>query len=107
MVTIALLVGVLLGPTGAQETPLPKLPRIDRTLPGMRTGVLQEIGKGRVTIDGTAYVLAAGALVETDLGRVLSVPSLPRGEMHAPVQFWLGTGAAKGQVTGMIVTSPR
>lgn len=107
MAAVVLLVGVLFSPTGAQETPFPAPPTIDRTAPGMRTGVLQEIGKGRVTIDGATYVLAAGALVETDTGRVLSVSTLPRGEMHAPVQFWLGTGAANGQITGMIVASPR
>ena len=103
----------------ASQAPVPNLPKpsvppvpsaqvppgskIDHTLPGSRTGTLSMINyqPGRVTIDGTTYPLAPGAILEDLGGYQLRISD--RLRYRLPVQYWLGVGPNQGKITQMIV----
>jgi len=76
--------------------------RIDRSLPGMKKGIISEAHEGRVWIDGRKYVLAPGALLEKGDGSPMQVSYLKFEGMNFEVEYWLGLGPDP-QITQMIV----
>ena len=103
----------------ASQAPLPNVPKpsvppfpsaqvppgskIDRTLFGSRTGTLSMFNyqSGRVTINGTTYPLAPGAILEDHGGYAFRFSD--RMRYRLPVQYWLGVGPNQGMITQMII----
>jgi hypothetical protein len=83
----------------AQESQPPK---IDRSLPGSRKGVLTKAKDGVVWIDGRKYVLASSALLEKVDGGSMLVNYLNFAGMDFEVEYWLGP-KPDPQITQMIV----
>ena len=81
-------------------------PRLmDRSLAGMRKGVLTRAQDGTAWIDGKAYTFAADALIEYR-GRRLQVKELRWDDVDYDVQYWLGTGSADRQITQLFIDFP-
>ena len=95
--------------TGAQGTVSQALqvqqvqPRtMDRTLEGMRKGVLTRAMDGTAWIDGRAYTLPADALVENQSGRQLQVKDLRFDDVQYSVEYWLDGS----QISQMVIYFP-
>jgi hypothetical protein len=110
-------VGLLLGAAAllwspaneAQGTASPALqvqqvqPRaVDRTLEGMRNGVLTRAMDGTAWIDGRTYTLPADVLVENRSGRSLSVKDLRWDDVQYSVDYWLDGN----QIIQMVIYFP-
>jgi hypothetical protein len=78
--------------------------KIDRTLSGSRTGVLTKARNGTFWVDRDRYVLASGALIEDANGNPLEAQEMQGSELNVPVQYWVGTGETRNQITQLIVT---
>jgi len=75
---------------------------MDRSLEGMRKGVLTKAQDGTVWIDGRAYTLAVDALVEIRTGRRLQVRGLRLDDVQFSVEYWLDGN----QITQTIINFP-
>ncbi len=80
--------------------------KIDRSLPGSRTGILTRAKGGTVWIDRASYALAPNALVEKKAGTPLQLQDYQWDGVAYNVQYWLGTGSADRQITQLIITFP-
>jgi len=85
-------------PQAQHEQPV----RIDRSLPGMKKGIISEAYEGRVWINGRKYVLAPGALLEKLDGSSMQESYLKFEGVNFEVEYWLGPGPDP-QITQMIV----
>lgn len=106
--------GLLLGPMAgaislsyADSSQPPSQPRsahskIDRALPGVQTGMLQEWKGDKVKLNGISYLLPPEALIETGGGHPLPISGgiEKRLRYPVPVQYWLDGNA----VTQMILS---
>ncbi|HEY3198292.1 MAG TPA: hypothetical protein VGJ57_09780 [Nitrospirales bacterium] len=82
--------------------------RLDPTLPGARSGVLQQTVNGVARIDGVTYPLAKGAMIQSSKGNQMLSKSLEQMKgQHLDVQYWLGTDVNKGQIVQMVITFPK
>ena len=82
-------------------------PRVmDRSLPGKRTGVLTRAQNGIVSIDRTAYPLAADAVIQTKSGKPLEKKNLKLDDVQHHVDYWLGTDSADKQIVQLIIYFP-
>ena len=106
-------VGILLGAAALLWTPvawgegassdLQVEPRsMDRSLEGIRNGVLTKAKDGTVWIDGKAYTLAVDALVENRTGRRLQVKGLRLDDVQFSVEYWLDGN----QITQTVINFP-
>jgi len=78
--------------------------KINRNLPGFRTGILTMAKANSVRIDGFQYKLAVEALIEDTGGNPLPLLEYVWVDVELPVRYWLGTGPFSNQITQMIVT---
>ena len=90
-------------PLQVQEAPFRSM---DRSLEGMRQGLLTRANNGVISIDRSTYTLAAGALIETKSGKPLSANMLKLEDVHYPVTYWLGTDSTDKQITQLIIYFP-
>lgn len=76
--------------------------KIDRALPGVQTGLLQEWKSDKVKLNDISYVLPPEALIETDGGHPLPISGgiEKRLRYPVPVQYWLDGNA----ITQMILS---
>ena len=90
----------------ASSQPAMNYSRINRALPGAKTGQLKTVKDTTAVIDHISYPFAPGVVIETQFGQPLP---LSQGgwqkRLHFPitVQYWLGSG----QITQMIVILPQ
>ncbi len=81
-------------------------PRIDRTLPGLKTGTLTIMTDTTAKIDSVSYPLAPGIVIENQSGSPMPLSTgwqkLLRYPVH--VQYWLASGQAA--IIQMIVYLP-
>ena len=75
---------------------------MDRTLEGMRKGVLTRAMDGTAWIDGRAYTLPADALVENQSGGSLQVKDLRFDDVQYSVEYWLDGS----QISQMVIYFP-
>ena len=75
---------------------------MDRTLEGMRKGVLTRAMDGTAWIDGRTYTLPADALVENRSGRPLPVKDLRLDDVPYSVEYWLDGN----QISQMVIYFP-
>jgi hypothetical protein len=115
----ALCVGIFAGgltesPTGswrngqeawAQGTVPIQPPKIDRSLPGMRKGVLTKVQGETVWIDGDSFTLAPRALVENRFGNTLEAAYYQASGVRWLVEYWLVPGQTR-HINQMIITFP-
>jgi hypothetical protein len=81
--------------------------RLDPTLPGVRSGVLEQTVRGVTRIDGIGYPLAKGAIVQTSKGNQVLPKSLERmNGRQLKIQYWLGTDVSRGQIVQMLIDFP-
>jgi hypothetical protein len=113
VICAGLLMGAaLMGPTGLMELEMAwaqgaaqaQVSKINRNLPGSRTGILTMAKANSVRIDGFQYKLAVGALIEDTGGNPLPLLEYVWVDVELPVRYWLGTGPFSNQITQMIVT---
>lgn len=102
----ALLLGMNTNHPGAwaEETAQAQASQINQSLAGARTGMLTHANGSTVRIDNTNYALAAQAVLEDAHGNLLAPADLVFEGGGVSVQFWLGTGPTKKQITQMVVT---
>jgi hypothetical protein len=115
----ALCVGIFAGgltesPTGswrngqeawAQGT-VPSLPpKIDRSLPGLKRGVLKKAQGVTVWIDQDSFTLAPGALVEDQYGTPLEAAFYQKTGVGMFVEYWLVPGQTR-HINQMIIRYP-
>ena len=80
-------------------------PRVDRSLPGARAGVMTETRGNTLRIDGYSYELSPSALIESAKGKMLDSRALARlSGIDTEVQYW--TGPSVRQITQIVVTLP-
>ena len=117
---VGLLIGLLLGAaagiwspvvlaqSAASGLPVQQVqPRsVDRSLVGMRKGVLTSAQDGIIRIDGTTYVLAADALMENRTGGQLQATSLSVDGVQYPVDYWLAPASAARQIAQIVIYFP-
>jgi hypothetical protein len=117
-VAAAVLAGVLAGgltgdPAGnlfggqsawAQGNAPSPLSKVNRALPGLRTGVLTTAKGGTVRIDSFQYQLAPGALIEDTRGNPVPLQEYVWDGVEIPAQYWLGHEAKDKQIIQMILT---
>jgi len=110
---VASCVGILLGAAALLWTPVAwgqgafsglqvEVRSMDRSLEGMRKGVLTKAQDGTVWIDGRAYALAFDALVENRTGRRLQVRGLRLDDVQFSVEYWLDGN----QITQTVINFP-
>jgi hypothetical protein len=113
VICAGLLMGAgLMGPTGLMELEMAwaqgaaqaQSSKINRDLPGSRTGILTMARDNSVRIDRRTYVLAPDALIEDSGGAPLPLQSMVWVDVELPVRYWMGTGPFSNQITQMIVT---
>jgi hypothetical protein len=115
VICAGLLLGAGLGPmwspglTGperawAQGAAQAQSSKINRDLPGSRTGILTMAKGDTVRIDRATYKVAPDALIEEAGGAPLSLQSVVWVDVELPVRYWVGTAQASNQITQMIVT---
>ena len=75
---------------------------MDRTLEGMRKGVLTRALDGTAWIDGRTFTLPADALVENRSGRPLPVKDLRLDDVQYSVEYWLDGN----QISQMVIYFP-
>jgi hypothetical protein len=88
------------------QPPSAKYSRINRTLPGTRTGQLKTVTDTTALIENVTYRFAPGVIIETQTGRTVPLASgvwQKRFSYPISVQYWL----ASGQITQMIVILPQ
>lgn len=109
------LLGLLLGPMAgaifSSEAASPQAPslnnsRINRLLPGAKTGLLKMMTDTTAQIDNVSYPLAPGIVIETPTGSPMPLSTGWHKHFRYPVriQYWLGTGQTG--ITQMIVIIP-
>ena len=79
---------------------------MDRSLEGMRKGVLTSAQDGIIRIDGTTHALAVDALMENRTGRRLQVTSLRLDGVQYPVDYWLAPETAARQIARIVIYFP-
>jgi hypothetical protein len=79
---------------------------MDRSREGKRKGVLTRVKEGTVWIDGTAYTLAADALVENRTGGSLQANALRWDDVQYSVDYWLVPDSADRQIAQMVIYFP-
>ena len=113
VICAGLLMGAgLTGPTGLMELEMAwaqgaaqvQSAKINRNLPGSRTGILTMAKANSVRIDRMTFVLAPDALIEDSGGAPLPLQSMVWVDVELPARYWLGTGPFSNQITQMIVT---
>jgi hypothetical protein len=80
------------------------LSKVNRTLPGLRTGVLTTAKDGTVRIDSFQYQLASGALIVDPQENPVPLLEYVWDGVEIPAHYWLGRGAKDKQVIQMILT---
>ena len=75
---------------------------MDRTLEGMRKGVLTRAMDGTAWIDGRTYTFPADALVENQSGRQLQGKDLRFDDVQYSVEYWLDGN----QISQMVIYFP-
>ena len=104
------LAGFLIGGalTGALALEPQGTKRLDPTLPGVQSGILQQTVRGVARIDGITYPLAKGAIIQTSKGNQMPPKSLEQmNRRPVKVQYWLGTDMSKGEIVQMLITFPK
>ena len=79
---------------------------MDRSLEGMRKGVLTSAQDGIIRIDGTTYALAVDALMENRTGGQLQGTSLRLDDVQYPVEYWLVPESAARQIARIVIYFP-
>ena len=90
----------------ASSQPAMNYSRINRALPGAKTGQLKAVKDMTAVIEHVSYPFAQGVVIETQFGQPLPLSQGGwRQQLHYPisVQYWLGSG----QITHMIVILPQ
>ena len=77
------------GPSSGLQVQQVQPRSIDRSLEGMRQGVLTRALNGTAWIDGRTYTLTADTLVENRTGRRLQVKDLRWENIQFRVEYWL------------------
>jgi len=114
-------VGILIGAAALMWSPMaqaqstfspapqvqpPQPPKIDRSLPGSRKGILTQGKSETLWIDRARYTLAPGALVEDKFGSPLAPQDYQADSVEYGVQYWLGTDHADRQITQVVIIFP-
>ena len=99
---------VVLAQSAASGLPVQQVqPRsMDRSLEGMRKGVLTSAQDGIIRIDGTTYALAADALMENRTGGQLQATSLSVDGVQYRVDYWLVPESAARQIAQIVIYFP-
>jgi hypothetical protein len=79
--------------------------KIDRSLPGMKKGIVSKAHDRTVWIDGARYDLAPGALVEDKFGTPLNSAVYQASGVEWEVQYWLVPDQTH-QINQMIISFP-
>jgi hypothetical protein len=79
--------------------------KIDRSLPGMKKGIVSKAHDRAVWIDGSRYVLGPGALVEDKFGTPLTTAVYQASGVEWEVQYWLAPDQTH-QINQMIISFP-
>ena len=90
----------------ASSEPAMNYSRINRALPGAKTGRLKAVKDTIAVIENVRYSFAAGVVIETQFGQPLPLSQggwQQRLPYPIPVQYWLGSGS----ITQMIVILPQ
>jgi hypothetical protein len=94
---LTVLLGPFAGAVSLSEAGYPQPPslnnsRINRSLPGARTGVLKMMTDTTAQIDNVSYPLARGIVIETQTGSALPLSTEWQKILRHPlrVQYWLG-----------------
>ena len=99
---------VVLAQSAASGLPVQQVqPRsMDRSLKGMRKGVLTSAQARTIRIDGTTYALAADTLIENRTGGRLQATSLRLDGVQYPVDYWLVPESAARQIAQIVIYFP-
>ena len=99
---------VVLAQSAASGLPVQQVqPRsMDRSLEGMRKGVLTNAQNGIIRIDGTIHALAIDALMENRTGRRLQATRLSVDDVQYPVDYWLAPESATRQIAQIVIYFP-
>jgi hypothetical protein len=87
---------------GTSQPATSEAPKLNPSMPGMRTGVLTKVTGKMVQIDGTTYLLSSQALLADDAGGLII--QLGDGLTHQHVRYWIGINDGRSQIIQMIVT---
>ena len=90
------------GPSSGLQVQQVQPRSIDRSLEGMRQGVLTRALNGTAWIDGRTYTLTADTLVENRTGRRLQVKDLRWENIQFRVEYWLDGS----QISQMVIYFP-
>ena len=90
------------GPSSGLQVQQVQPRSIDRSLEGMRKGVLTRALNGTAWIDGRTYTLTADTLVENRTGRRLQVKDLRWENIQFRVEYWLDGS----QISQMVIYFP-
>ena len=90
----------------ASSQPAMNYSRINRALPGAKTGQLKTVKDTTAVIENVTYSFASGVVIETQTGQPLPLSQggwQQRLHYPIPVQYWVGSG----QITQMIIILPQ
>jgi hypothetical protein len=90
----------------ASSQPAMNYSRINRALPGAKSGQLKTVKDTTAVIDNISYPFAPGVVIETQFGQPLPLSQgVWQQQLHYPiaVQYWVGSG----QITQIIIILPQ
>ncbi len=104
-ITLGILSTLTLPVYAMDSEPVPAI-AINRTLPGVRAGMLTRAQGTMLLIDRTAYHLAPMAQVEDRFGTPLSIHDLQCNDAQYRVQYWTAPEWGHDQIVQLIVIFP-